>query len=106
VVKTPAKIRAQVWCQGIPLAGGPIFDITFPMLSVGKRGQRLLVLFCFRAGLKPRASLFSCHGATAGHRTGCTPRGPKLRLGKSVNLVWEKAPFPVGFPARRLTYHE
>jgi hypothetical protein len=36
---------------GFPLAGEPIFDITLPMLSVGKRGKRMLVLFCLLAAL-------------------------------------------------------
>jgi len=51
-------------------------------------------------------ALFSCRGGNVRHRTGCTPRRHWLRLGRCVNLVREKAPFPVRFLTRRLTCNE
>src|SRR5207245_11620034 len=51
-------------------------------------------------------ALFSCRGGNARHRTGCTPRRHRLRLGQCVNLVREKASFPVRFLTRRLICNE
>ena len=77
-------------------------------LQVGPLGPHVesFAALLSRQGYNRGRRSFSCRGGNARHRTGCTPRRHRLRLGRCVNLVREKAPFPVRFLTRRLTCNE